>query len=414
MCLAYVKARNALLECGALEPDSPEANSPPEDVQHQGPAARSHTSTRGRKHKPPVLPTLDEVLSHTGVAPLPFPDQRTLTRMVQKKHQRWSADALSAEGKTRTAHLSRQTIQAHSETGETATYLQEIARFDKEQQLRHSPLGFMAHTESLVEHYPPKLFAVILSYVLGLPAPSCLQLKDTRVCEACGQLLDKFGHHRMTCRQTASYQAPHRSVASAFADIAKKSGIPFTDKSIPSHLTTNKVGDALCQPSPDNRQLILDYTVVHPRLGTSNAAGQWNPLALDNAVRDKWNRHDSQYAVMGFAFAPCALTTYGHIHAHVLRLLYIFAKKRAEMVHVHDKPLCDVEYLFSFFFAQSRARLGAAVMRGMALRALGVSALGVSKVLLRCTGPAYLRDQNLFSGQHFTPGHAQWRLALDA
>ena len=129
-------------------------------------------------------------------------------------------------------------------------------------------MGFLTHTESLVERYPRDLFAVTLSYFLGLPAPRCLQNKGARTCEACSQPLDPFGHHRMTCTQTASFNAAHRLLAQAFADMAKQAGVLFTDKNVPCHLTTNKVGDALCQLSADSRQLILDYTVVHPRTGT--------------------------------------------------------------------------------------------------------------------------------------------------
>jgi hypothetical protein len=88
-------------------------------------------------------------------------------------------------------------------------------------------------------------------------------------------------------------------------------------------------------------------------------------------VRDKWNRHGQAYAVLSLAFAACAMTTYGQMDAHLMRLLYIFARKRAEMVHVYHGPLVPTEHLFGTFFAQSRAQLGAAMARGMALRAFG-------------------------------------------
>lgn len=89
--------------------------------------------------------------------------------------------------------------------------------------------------------------------------------------------------------------------------------------------------------------------------------------------------------------------------------------RRAELVHTHEKPLVEVESLFGIYFTQSRARIGAALARGMALRALGSSITGVSKVFLRHIAPArLLRDQTLSGGQHFVPGHAQWRLILDA
>lgn len=77
----------------------------------------------------------------------------------------------------------------------------------------------------------------------------------------------------MTCNHTASFNAVHRY---AFADTAIQAGVPFTDKNVPCRLTTKKVGDALCQLSDDSRQLVLDYSVVHPRMGIG---GQWNPAA---------------------------------------------------------------------------------------------------------------------------------------
>jgi hypothetical protein len=99
--------------------------------------------------------------------------------------------------------------------------------------------------------------------------------------------------------------------------------------------------------------------------------------------------------------------------AHLLCWLYIFARKRAEMVHVYHRPLVPIEHLFGTFFAQSLAQLGAAIARGMALRAFGTSSMGLSKVFLRHIAPERAReDQNLTTGPHFSAGHAQWRYAL--
>ncbi len=86
---------------------------------------------------------------------------------------------------------------------------------------------------------------------------------------------------------------------------------------------------------------------------------------------------------IGYAFAPCVMTTYGQIHGHLLRLPYVLAKKQAETVHVHKRPFTHIEHLTGLFFAQSRARIGAAVARGMALHAMGCSLMGISKVFFR-------------------------------
>jgi hypothetical protein len=42
----------------------------------------------------------------------------------------------------------------------------------------------------------------------------------------------------------------------------------------------------------------------------------------------------------------------------------VCVKKQAETVHVHKRPFTHIEHLFGLFFAQSRARIGAAVARG--------------------------------------------------
>ncbi len=88
-------------------------------------------------------------------------------------------------------------------------------------------------------------------------------------------------------------------------------------------------------------------------------------------------------------------------------LLYVLAKKQAETVHVHKRPFTHIEHLFGLFFAQSRARIGAAVARGMALRAMGCS-------FLRHVALTRYGDQTLAAGEHLAPGFSQWRLALAA
>ena len=80
------------------------------------------------------------------------------------------------------------------------------------------------------------------------------------------------------------------------------------------------------------RKLVLDFTVIHPSSGSTEA--KWNKNALAWKVRDKWNRHGPAYAVLSLAFAACAMTTYGQMDAHLLRLLHIFARKRAEMARL--------------------------------------------------------------------------------
>ena len=406
--IAYDKARNDLLGWGAQEPEQAapsEEESPPSDG-----------SKLRQKHKPPVLPSVHDVLVHNSSQQLVFPEQKTLSRLVQKAHPQWSTQGLTDEGKKRTQHLSRQSISASAgpDADDTAKYLQGIAKFPDDLKLQHSPLAFICHTASLSENFPRDVFAVLFCYLLGLRAPLCLQNSNTVVCEGCGQPMDPHGHHRITCRKTCSYLAAHTQLAAAFADNARMSGVPYSNKNVPGHLITDKVGDALINLSNDSKQLVLDFTVVHPVSGTHSAAGalKWKDKELATSVKAKWIKHGRHYAVMGLAFAPCAATTYGQLDAHLLRLLYILATKRAEHVHVHHRPFTPIEQLFGAFFAQGRARIGAAVARGMALRALGCSSFGASKVFLRHIAPARYRDQTSSEGEHLGAGFSQWRLVL--
>lgn len=408
--VAYTKARQDLLDWGAQEPEQAQSSS--EETPPQG----SPQHQPKPKHKPPVLPAVADVLVYDSSTQLVFPEQKTLTRLAQKAHRSWSTEGLTEEGKKRVQNLARQTIAARSTDDDTGKYLQGIAKFPETLQLRHSPLAFLSHTESLSEKFPQDVFSVVFCFLLGLRAPLCLQSSDTTTCEGCSLHLDPYGHHRMTCAKTSSYQAAHTQLAVAFAEVARRAGAPYTDKNVPRHLTTDKVGDALIELSNDSTQLVLDFSITHPILGTRSTNGtlKWNDKGLAQKAKDKWNKHGRNYAVLGYAFAPCVMTTYGQMHGHLLRLLYILAKKQAEVVHVHKRPSTNIDYLFGLYFAQSRARIGAAVARGMALRAMGCSMMGVSKVFLRRVAPTRYGDQTLSAGEHLAAGFSQWRLALAA
>jgi hypothetical protein len=161
-------------------------------------------------------------------------------------------------------------------------------------------------------------------------------------------------------------------------------------------------------------QLVLDFSITHPVLGARSANGtmRWNDKVLAQKAKDKWNKHGCNYNVIGYAFAPCVMTTYGQIHGHLLCLLYVLAKKQAETVHIHKQQFTHIEHLLGLFFAQSHARIRAAVTRGMALCAMGCSLMGVSKVFLLHVAPTRYGDQTFAAGKHLALGFSQWHLAL--
>jgi hypothetical protein len=153
----------------------------------------------------------------------------------------------------------------------------------------------------------------------------------------------------MTCAKLSWYQEAHSQLAAAFPELTRRASAPYKDKNVPSHLTTEKVGDALINLSGEAKQLVLDFSITlcilcvlcvvgtHPVLGERSANGtmRWNNKVLAQKAKDKWNKHGSNYNVIGYAFVQCVTTTYGQIHGHLLRLLCVLAKKQAETVHVH-------------------------------------------------------------------------------
>jgi hypothetical protein len=140
-------------------------------------------------------------------------------------------------------------------------------------------LSRSSHTS---EQFPKDLFSVVFCFLLCLRAPLCLQSTNTAVCEGCGLHLDPYGHHRMTCAKTSSYQAAHSQLVAAFTELACRASAPYTDKNVPCHLTTEKVGDALINLSGEAKQLVLDFSITHSVLGARSANGtiRWNDKVL--------------------------------------------------------------------------------------------------------------------------------------
>ena len=100
------------------------------------------------------------------------------------------------------------------------------------------------------------------------------------------------------------------------------------------------------------------------------------------------------------------LNTLNNMHAYNMRdsNKHVFTHHKSKHSHLKNK--------LNSCTASSRARIGASVAREMALRALGCSLMGVSKVFLRNIAPARCRDQTLSVGEHLAAEFSQWRFAL--
>jgi hypothetical protein len=159
--------------------------------------------------------------------------------------------------------------------------------------------------------------------------------------------------------------------------VARPALIGYTDNGnqVPPHADSNKKGDALLNLS-HGIDLVLDFTVVHP----IGPGGGWNESALRTAYNNKMAKHDHAYSAARqghqFSFLPCVATTFGVLGPEFLRLLYFMAHAQAEVIVTNHRPDADFEQMVGTCFGASRARIGAALARGLGIRALSYTRYG--------------------------------------
>ena len=192
----------------------------------------------------------------------------------------------------------------------------------------------------------------------------------------CQGRLDKTGHHSMNCnRQLGGLSAGHTEVAQAVASVARRSGNMYTDRpsQVPHHDNSEKMGDALCSLSRvNNASMLLDFTMAHVK---DTLGSQWTPNVLQDRWKDKMAKHSGAYSRAELTFVPCVTSTFGRLQADFIRLLVLYARERAELVHTYHRPDANLKVLSGVFFSEAKAVVGAAVARGMAMRAMRVQKL---------------------------------------
>ena len=180
----------------------------------------------------------------------------------------------------------------------------------------------------------------------------------------------------MNCKNNGN-KAAHDHLDDCVRDLARPAHVNYTNEKelVPSHADSNKKGDALTTLSRDAWPQVLDFTLVHPCSGS----GVWDSNALQNSVNRKMDKHNGAYFGLGFTFVACAVTTFGVLHQEFLRLLYILARRQAEVIVSYHRPDADFADMLGMCFAANRAKVGAAVARGMAMRALSYCKQGVRR-----------------------------------
>lgn len=328
-----------------------------------------------------------------------IPDQRKLTRFVHKNTDSLRVADLSNKGNIRASHLSTQAIKAHDNNSQ----LNRAHKFDPKSDLKHSPLQFLTSTSSLRNRFNKEQWSVYAAYVLGMPMPLCLHPRringDLCRCHCtAGPLPDIYGHHKMNCKNNGKKGA-HDHIDDCMSAVAKPSGVNYTnDKTlVPSHDDSNKKGDALTTLTRDAWPQVLDFTMVHPYTGN----GDWIPNALRDRHNSKMAKHNRAYERQGICFVPCVVTTYGAMGAEFVRLLYILARRQAEVIITHHRPDADFNHLLGVCFSSNKAQVGVAVARGMAMRALSCTKDGYRRIRIGNLGafPGHLeQDLHVLGG----------------
>lgn len=220
-----------------------------------------------------------------------------------------------------------------------------------------------------------------MSYLLGVPHSATLLPRradgSLLPCRHCNAIPDVNGHHKQVCRYCGKKSA-HDLLNQVMTGLARPACIGYSTTSVPCHDDSNKTGDALLSfPTSDSTttHAVADFTMRHMFSGT----GTWNDRALQDAHNQKVAKHRIPYQRQDLSFIPCVASTYGVIGADFLRLLYVMARKQAEVIVTHHRPDTSYRQIVGYCFTNNRVKLGAAIARAMAMRALSYTKLGVRR-----------------------------------
>jgi hypothetical protein len=243
----------------------------------------------------------------------------------------------------------------------------------------YNPMAFlMAIPVTKWQLFPRHLFQRWVRLVLDLPFDTFASK-----CQWCGQPQDDSGHHHATCSKAASreWKRGHDHVIEAVADILHTSGIAYTAKEsqIPAHVDSRKKGDILVECQIGRFQdLILDFSLTHPRYGASklHPPGQWKPDGLAHLTKSKDNKHAISYEQGQHAYLSLTADTYGKISEDFVRFIWMVATSASTNFRPSELPSTDGpdaqldEFAVQrgFFFSRMRVQVAAAIAKAAAAR----------------------------------------------
>jgi hypothetical protein len=361
---AYLDAKETLLECGAAKTE--DFNGGPQDDE-----------PRDGAEKPILLPSWEELLADESDGPLTaIPDQRDLTRLIRDSlthNPKYAFSKISDDGLARMSHLQQVTIKA---TEPTSTFANYTPQHDPKDVSRHSPLSFLSHTAGAAyTNFPKVLTAAFFAHALGTINPHASN--ETCPCAKPAGIRTAgidHTHHDFTCPKHAAFKSGHNHIVTAFEMLAGAAGIPCTanEKSVPSHSTTNSVGDVHCKLSCALRSEILDMSMIHPPRHSGSCPAQ----KLKERHGDKMRKHKAAYdchGQKGYTFVPFVTTTLGKLHPETQRCLDQLAFRIAQIEVAHRPSELEFHEVVARNKARVHAVIGASIAKGMALRVCGMA-----------------------------------------
>ena len=147
-------------------------------------------------------------------------------------------------------------------------------------------------------------YQLLVEFHLGLPL-----LPDSAAghpCDKCGQPMDVFGDHFLTCRHSGLWRR-HNFPRDVLSDIATSAGLRCQTEACVQGKA--RPADVLVYEWDSGRDLAVDLTVRHPLA----ASGQWDPRKsqLADAEEEKNRKYLAVCNDEGLDFTPVGMSTFG-------------------------------------------------------------------------------------------------------
>jgi len=306
----------------------------------------------------------------------PIPPQRVIVRTFLAVRRPFTAPD-HANQYPFMFHRKLQTIRDH-----TSSPLKDKLGFSRQQlktaSITYNPMAFlMAIPTTKWQLFPKHLFQHWVRLALDLPFEDCAVN-----CPFCGEPQDTTGHHRATCKKTASraWTRGHDHVIEAIAAMLAISGLPYTTREaqIPRHSDSAKRGDIDVNCTIGHfEKLVLDFSLVHPRNGASQKypAGRWKPDSVAQASTRKNAKHAIPYEQGNLAFLSLTADTYGKLSDDFIRFIWMLANQASTNSRLSQPQSSGAspdphEFVTQrgSYFSRMRVQLGAALAKAAAVR----------------------------------------------